>query len=241
MTRPPRRSSRPRAGGHASTRGRSPRTRSVGEEPAREASPRTIDKSRTRRALLDGALDLLEDRSLDNLGIREVTRAAGVSPAAFYRHFDTIAELGLVLVDEAFATLRQLLRGARDDVTAAPDMISRSIAVLAVHIREHPAHYRFIAREQFSAVVPVRNAIRRELRLLATELATDVARLPVVNTWPTADLVMLAEMMVDLMVDTGRRLVEVVDGSAEAEEAILAEAERRLRYLSVGATVWRPR
>ena len=126
-------------------------------------------------------------------------------------------------------------------MSAAPDMISRSIAVLAAHIGEHPAHYRFIAREQFSAVVPVRNAIRRELRLLATELATDVARLPVVNTWPTADLVMLAEMMVDLMVDTGRRLLEVVDGSAEAEEAILAEAERRLRYLSVGATAWRPR
>jgi len=241
MPRPTRRSSRPRSGGQPSSRSRSPRSRSAAGETASEAPPRTIDKSRTRRALLDGALDLLEDRSLDNLGIREVTRAAGVSPAAFYRHFDTIAELGLVLVDEAFATLRQLLRGARDDVTAAPDMISRSIAVLAVHIREHPAHYRFIAREQFSAVVPVRNAIRRELRLLATELATDVARLPVVNTWPTADLVMLAEMMVDLMVDTGRRLLEVVDGSAEAEEAILAEAERRLRYLSVGAAAWRPR
>jgi len=241
MTRPPRRSSRPRSGGHASTRSRTSRSRSVRDDAAGEVPPRTIDKSRTRRALLDGALDLLEDRSLDNLGIREVTRAAGVSPAAFYRHFDTIAELGLVLVDEAFATLRQLLRGARDDVSAAPDMISRSIAVLAAHIGAHPAHYRFIAREQFSAVVPVRNAIRRELRLLATELATDVARSPIVNTWPTADLVMLAERMVDLMVDTGRRLLEVVDGSAEAEEAILAEAEHRLRYLSVGVTAWRPR
>ena len=71
--------------------------------------PRSIDKTRTRRALLDGALDLLAERSLDNLGIREVTRAAGVAPAAFYRHFERIDDLGLVIVDEAFATLRQLM------------------------------------------------------------------------------------------------------------------------------------
>src|SRR6478609_3354657 len=136
MSRPPHRSSsRPRTTIPSSTRSRSRRDHAVDDAPRR-----TIDKSRTRRRLLDGALDLLEDRSLDNLGIREVTRAAGVSPAAFYRHFDTIAELGLVLVDEAFATLRQLLRGARDDVSAAPDMISRSIAVLAAHIGAHPAH-----------------------------------------------------------------------------------------------------
>lgn len=235
MSRPPRRSSRSRSG-HSTARNRAP-----WEHPDEAVVPRTIDKSRTRRRLLDGALDLLEDRSLDNLGIREVTRAAGVSPAAFYRHFASIAELGLVIVDEAFATLRSLLRDARDDVNAAPDLIQRSIAVLVTHIREHPAHYQFIAREQFSAVVPVRHAIRRELRLLATELATDLARLPIVNTWPTADLVMLAEMMVDLEVDIARRLLEIVDGSTEAEDAIVADAERRLRYLSVGAEVWRPR
>ncbi len=236
MSRPPHRSSsRPRTTISSSTRSRTRR-----EDAAEDGRPRTIDKSRTRRRLLDGALDLLEDRSLDNLGIREVTRAAGVSPAAYYRHFASITELGLVLVEEAFATLRSLLRDARDDVTAAPDLIHRSIAVLATHIRSHPAHYRFIAREQFSAVVSVRHAIRRELRLLSTELATDLARLPVVNTWPTADLVMLAEMMVDLEVDTARRLLEVVDGSTEAEDVIIAEAERRLRYLSIGATVWRP-
>src|SRR6478752_5292064 len=143
MSRPPHRSSsRPRTTIPSSTRSRSRRDHAVDDAPRR-----TIDKSRTRRRLLDGALELLEDRSLDNLGIREVTRAAGVSPAAYYRHFASITELGLVLVEEAFATLRSLLRDARDDVTAAPDLIHRSIAVLATHIREHPAHYRFIARE----------------------------------------------------------------------------------------------
>lgn len=202
---------------------------------------RTVDKSRTRRKLLDGALELLDDRSLDNLGIREVTRAAGVSPAAFYRHFASIDDLGLVLVEEAFATLRELMRDARDDVNAADDMIKGSVAVLVAHIRANPAHYRFIAREQYSPVLSVRLAIRQDLRLFATELATDLARLPVIDQWPTADLVMLAELIVGLMVDTSKRLLDVIEEGLEREPALVADTERRLRYLTFGATAWKPR
>src|SRR4051812_40514336 len=210
------------------------------EDPA-DRHTRAGDKSRTRRALLDGALDLLADRTLDNLGIREVTRAAGVSPAAFYRHFERIDDLGLVLVDEAFATLRTLMRDARDDVTEADDMIKRSVAALVRHVHDHRDHYRFIAREQSSPVTSVRLAIRREIRLFATELATDLARLPVVNTWPTDDLVMLADMIVGLMVDTSKRLLDVIEEAPERELEVVRDTERRLRYLTNGALAWKPR
>lgn len=202
---------------------------------------RSVDKGRTRRALLDGALDLLRDRSLDNLGIREVTRAAGVAPAAFYRHFQRIDDLGLVLVEEAFVTLRELMRDAREDVADADDIIVRSVTVLVSHVRDHQDHYRFIAREQFSPVTPVKLAIRRELKLFATELATDLARMPVVNQWPTPDLVMLAELIVGLMVDTSKRLLDVFEEAPEREAEVVRDTERRLRYLSSGATAWRPR
>lgn len=212
------------------------RTRSA---PAHE--PRSVDKARTRRALLDGALDLLRDRSLDKLGIREVTRAAGVAPAAFYRHFQRIDDLGLVLVDEAFTTLRELMNEARDGVGDADDLIVRSVATLVEHVRAHQDHYRFIAREQFSPVVAVKLAIRREIKLFATELSTDLAKLPVTNRWPTPDLVMLADLIVGLMVDTAKRLLDVFEEAPEREPEVVRETERRLRYLSFGATAWHPR
>ena len=204
------------------------------------AEPRSIDKSRTRRLLLDGALDLLRDRSLDNLGIREVTRAAGVAPAAFYRHFQRIDDLGLVLVEEAFVTLREMMNEARQDVADADDIIKRSVDALVAHVRAHPDHYRFIAREQFSPVTSVKLAIRREIKLFATELSTDLARLPVVNAWPTPDLVMLADLIVGLMVDTAKRLIDVFEEAPEREPEVVRETERRLRYLSQGATAWHP-
>ena len=45
-------------------------------------------KQRTRQALLDAALDLLDEQSFSSLSLRQVTRAARVVPTAFYRHFD---------------------------------------------------------------------------------------------------------------------------------------------------------
>lgn len=48
---------------------------------------RQAQKQKTRQALLDAALGLLEEQSLSSLGLREVTRVVGVAPTAFYRHF----------------------------------------------------------------------------------------------------------------------------------------------------------
>ncbi|CAL9535571.1 HTH-type transcriptional repressor FabR [Streptomyces sp. enrichment culture] len=59
---------------------------------------RRAQKRRTRRASLDAAPVLLEEQSLSGPGLREVTRAAGVSPTAFHRHFRSTADLGVALV-----------------------------------------------------------------------------------------------------------------------------------------------
>ena len=75
--------------------------------PARSARRPPDARSSRRRC------DLLEERSFSALSLREVTREAGIVPAAFYRHFDSMEALGLVLIDESFRALRDMLRGAR--------------------------------------------------------------------------------------------------------------------------------
>ena len=42
-----------------------------------------------RRALLEAAMDMLEEQGAAKLGLRELARVVGVSPAAPYRHFDS--------------------------------------------------------------------------------------------------------------------------------------------------------
>src|SRR5207237_1768363 len=87
--------------------GRSTKSRS------RDTLSREERKEATRRAIIAAALRLLEDRSFAALSLREVTREAGIVPAAFYRHFESMEALGLVLIDESFRRLRDMLRGAR--------------------------------------------------------------------------------------------------------------------------------
>ena len=75
---------------------------------------RSEQKQKTRRALMDSALELLSaERVFSSLSLREVTREAGIAPTSFYRHFDDMNDLGLALVEEAGLALRQLLRKAR--------------------------------------------------------------------------------------------------------------------------------
>ena len=84
-------------------------------------------KEATRRAIVSAALHLLAEHSFSGLSLREVTREAGISPAAFYRHFESMEALGLVLIDESFRSLRDMLRGARAGKLDPTRVIEREI------------------------------------------------------------------------------------------------------------------
>ena len=56
-------------------------------------------KERTRRAILDAALELSEEQTFAALSLRQVAREVGIVPTAFYRHFASLDDLGLALVE----------------------------------------------------------------------------------------------------------------------------------------------
>lgn len=212
--------------------------RTLNRADQRHAS-RQEAKERTRRALLDGALRLLEDQSFDSLSLREVTRRAAIVPTAFYRHFSSMEELGLALVDESVHTLRQALRAQRAQRTPAGDVIRRSIAELVRHVHEHPLHFRFITRERYGGSQVLRDGIRREIQLFAAELATDLARLPDLDRWATDDLHMVAGLIVNTMVTNAAALVEAPADRPWIEAEIITTAEKQLRLVTLGIPSWR--
>jgi AcrR family transcriptional regulator len=196
-------------------------------------------KRRTRQALLDAALELLEDRSFSSLSLRRVTRAAGIVPTAFYRHFDDMDELGLVLIDESFRTLRAMIRAARVDPRTYEHVIRNSVEILVGYVHEHDTHFRFIARERFGGVTALRHAIRSEIRLFASDLATDLARFPYLDRWSTEDLQLLAGLIVNAMVATAEAILDAPPKDPTAEAEIIATAGRQLRMITLGVPEWR--
>src|SRR5271157_136191 len=133
-----------------------------------ESATRQERKQLTRQALLDSALELLEEQSFSSLSLRQVTRAAGVVPTAFYRHFDDMEELGLVLIRESFRTLRAMIRAARASPQAYEHAIHSSVEILVGYVHAHDAHFRFVARERFGGLATLRRAIRAEILLFSS-------------------------------------------------------------------------
>ena len=204
-----------------------------------ESATRQERKQLTRQALLDAALELLEDQSFSSLSLRQVTRSAGIVPTAFYRHFDDMEELGLALIDESFRTLRTMIRAARTDPRTNDRMIRNSVELLVGYVHEHDTHFRFIARERFGGVAALRQAIRVEIRLFASDLATDLARLPYLERWSTEDLQLLAGLMVNAMVSTAEAILDAPPKDPTAEAEIVATARRQLRMITLGIPQWR--
>ncbi|MFM9032693.1 MAG: TetR family transcriptional regulator [Mycobacterium sp.] len=209
----------------------------TGRSRSRDSPTREERKEVTRRAIVAAALELLDERSFSALSLREVTRAAGIVPAAFYRHFDSMEALGLVLIDESFRALRDMLRSARAGELDFNRVIESSVDILVASVTDRREHWRFITRERSSGVSVLRYAIRTEIRLITSELATDLARFPGLTAWSTEDLNVLASLIVNSMIIIAEALEDAPDTAAVDD--IKRTAIRQLRMITVGIAGWR--
>lgn len=210
--------------------------RTEGEDSSHEAR-----RSRTRQALIEASLDLMEDdRTFSSLSLREVTKAAGVVPAAFYRHFRGMDSLGLELVDESFRTLRARMREVRSSPLPTEQLVRNSMALYVRYVREQERYFRFAIREFFSGATTTRLAIRNEIRFFVSELATDLALLVPERRVTSTDLQMIAQMIVNNMVMVTEQILELPADHPEEEALMVDMAAKQLRVIFLGVGVWKP-
>jgi AcrR family transcriptional regulator len=194
-------------------------------------------KEVTRRAIIGAALKLLDERNFSALSLREVTREVGIVPAGFYRHFESMEALGLVLIDESFRSLREMLRAARTDKLDPNRMIESTVEILTASVTQQREHWRFIVRERSSGIPVLRHAIRAEILLITSELADDLARVPGLDTWNAEDLNIRAGLFVNSMIVIAEAIEDAPD--AATVEEITRTAVRQLRMITVGVAGWR--
>lgn len=206
-----------------------------------EPESRADRKNRTRQALLDTTLELVSERSFASISLREVSRGAGIVPTAFYRHFASMEDLGVNLVEDSMRILRRTLREGRRDLAArqAIPTAQTSLAILLRHVRENENAYRFLVREQHGGVTEIRRAIDTELRLFSKELAIDLSRLPDLAEWQPYDLELAAELIVTIMLTAVADLLDGEHRGRDAEREIVHRTERQLAMVFLGMGQWR--
>ena len=199
---------------------------------------RSAKKLATRQTLLDSALRLLELQSLSGLGLREVTREAGIAPAAFYRHFADLGELGVALVEESLGSMHELIRDIRTPEADTEDIMRRTVDVVAAHVQADCPHFRFIARERHGGVAAVRAAIAAELDSFIDELVEDLTVQPEGEGWDAREMRVLARLYVNVIMLTAADLLDAGFDNPDAVQRIIADALTQLRIVSVGRLHW---
>ncbi len=201
---------------------------------------RIEQKERTRLRLVDAALALIgQGRSFTSLSLREITREAGVVPAAFYRHFRDLDELGLALVEMGGVTLRRLLREARRDGIPPTDMLRGSVRIYKRFVEDRSLVFRFIAGERGGGSRTIRHAIRSEESHFASEMAQDLRALGTLPDLSGAALQMICGLVVTTMLNAASDILDLPKAQAKQEQELVDNFVRQLRVIFIGAKHWR--
>ena len=216
------------------------RTRHREEHEVPEGVSRGERKQRTREAILEAALVLMsQGRSFTGLGLREITREAGVVPTAFYRHFHDMDELGLALVEEGGITLRRLLREARKAGVPLTHVIRNSVRIYKDYLQEHPREFLFIASERSGGSRVIRAAVRREVSHFSNEMAQDLRLLNFLPHLSTLTLQMICGLIVNTMINAAGDILDLPAHQPRAEEELIENFVRQLRLIFLGAAAWK--
>lgn len=203
-------------------------------------STRIEQKERTRQRICEAALSLIgQGRSFTSLSLREITREAGIVPAAFYRHFSDMDQLGLALVEMGGVTLRRLLREARRDGIPPTDMLRGSVLIYKRFVEERSLVFRFIAGERGGGSQVLRHAIRTEESHFASEMAQDMRALGTLPELSMPSLQMVCGLVVTTMLNAASDILDLPKAQARAEKEMVDNFVRQLRVIFIGAKHWR--
>jgi len=205
-------------------------------------SRRDQRKQRTRESLLEAALRLMQQgRSFTGLGLREITREAGVVPTSFYRHFRDMDELGLALVEDCAITLRRLLREARRIGPPGANMIRHSVEIYVRFVQQHPLELLFISGERNGGSPVIRQAIRQEIDYVTAEMAQDIRHLGLLLNLPMPMTTLVCGLIVSTMLNAATDVLDIKPTSAAADlqQELIDSYVRQLTIIFLGATHWR--
>jgi AcrR family transcriptional regulator len=105
-----------------------------------------------RQALLDAGIEVLSERGLDALSLREVARRAGVSQAAPYHHFADKAALLSAIAEQGYQELAAALTAGAD--RAGGNALERFQGMGIAYVRfavERTAMFRLLFRPELLA------------------------------------------------------------------------------------------
>ena len=96
-----------------------------------------------RQALIDAALEMVEEHGLSSLSLRKIARRVGVTHSAPYRHFDDKGALVAAMAEAGFEELHEYMIRERDREDGPPteELYALGLAYVLFAV-DRPNHFR---------------------------------------------------------------------------------------------------
>ena len=186
-----------------------------------------------RQRLMEAALRIgASRRSLQVLGLRELAREAGLNPNTFYRHFGSLEELSLAIIDELGRDLRTNLRGIRRTVRSpVVEATPRTVEYVFDFAVRNPDAFIVAVRELHGAMPSVREALQRMIADVAQEMVEDVQFL---NVGPQLEEATLRDVSQVVVTHVFHQTLDYIEQPTRRSQ-ILRQTVRFIDMLFAGA------
>ena len=187
----------------------------------------------TREDLIAAAMALLgPNRSVSTLGLREVTREAGIAPNSFYRHFRDIDELAVTLIERAGTSLRTVIGQARHRATSGRSVVRSSVEAFFDRLRADDKFLHLLLREGLAGSDAYKHAVDAQLRFFEEELREDLVRLAETTGTPLHAPDLVARAITRLVFAVG---ASAMDLPPERDAGQIDELTTMVKMIVIGA------
>jgi AcrR family transcriptional regulator len=195
---------------------------------------RAEQKALTRGALIDSVLRIIGDgANFASISLREVTKAAGLVPASFYRHFADMDDLGLAVVDELGLDLRRLMRGSVDTSLPLEDVVAGLAYGYETYVHGASHLVAFVNQARTGGSPRVRAAIAHELDFFVSRVAGSLSDL--VPGLRPGDRQTVAELMLAVLLESTTELLATPEDDEARLEELRESLSARLMVVLLGA------
>lgn len=197
-------------------------------------SKKNTGKGGGKQQLIDAALKLAaEKRSFRSVGLRELAREADLNPNTFYRHFASMDDLGVCLVNEIGMQLKAALEQAMAQQFEPRDLIDQGLDQLFAFALAHPAAILVAACERYSASLPLREALEEMLITFRQDVSAMAQQLGALQILPASRVDEITDHIIHYCF---RTIVDYLE-KPEQREQIKRAARRYVVMLFSGALV----
>jgi AcrR family transcriptional regulator len=185
-----------------------------------------------RQRLIEAAIRLAnQNGGINAVGMRELAREAGLNPNTFYRHFESIDDLGVAVLETVLPSLSEGLRVRRSQITSFGESSRETIAYFFEFVDAHPKSITFATRELNGPSTRLRETLAAAIAGITEDLVSAILR----NRWaPFASEAVIRDIS-DTVIKQLFSLALDYESQQQDRAEVIVRAERFVLMMFAGA------